>query len=73
MESYLLYIHIYILCRSLLMGCFAHSAIEYELFLNRSIWALDGALTGTTTLCQSGTEGNANDVCYILPKFLKAI
>ena len=33
-------------------------SIEYEWFLDRSIWLIDGILTGTTTPVQSGTERN---------------
>ena len=35
--------------------------IEYEWFLNRSFWPMDGALTGTTTLGQSGPGSNSNE------------
>ena len=44
-----------------------HSII-YEVFLsntnksaNRSIWPIDGTLTGTTTLGQSGSGSNGNE------------
>ena len=44
--------------RSLL---FAHGPIEYKSFLNRSIWTIDGALTGTDTLRQSVPGNNSNE------------
>ena len=41
--------------------------IEYELFLNRSIWYTDETLTGTNTPCQSGPGSNGNEgILYTL-------
>ena len=38
------------------LRCFLH--IEYEWFLNRSPWPIDGTLTSTTTPVQSGPGSN---------------
>ena len=35
--------------------------IEYILFLNRSIWPIDGTLICTTTQAQSGSGSNGNE------------
>ena len=35
--------------------------VNYEWFLNRSIWPIDGTLTGITTLGQSGPGSNGNE------------
>ena len=35
--------------------------IENDLFSNRSIWLIDGTLTGTTTRGQSGPESDNNE------------
>ena len=40
---------------------FAHGLIEYESFLNRSIRPIDGTLTGTNILGQSGPRSNGNE------------
>ena len=39
---------------------FEHHSIEYKWFLKRSIWSKDRTLTGTTTMCQSGSASNGN-------------
>ena len=46
--------------------------IEYEWFLNRSIWHIDETLTGTTTSGKSGPGNNVNEeeflnAFYVLP------
>ena len=41
--------------------CFAHSVIEYEWFLNRSIWPLDVPVSASTTLGQTGPGSNSNE------------
>ena len=53
-----------------LKSFFAHGPIEYELFLNRSIWLIDGNQKGTTTSDQSGPEGNGNEVVLNTPQIL---
>ena len=35
--------------------------IEYEYFLDRSIWPRDGTVKGTTSLVQSGPGNNVNE------------
>ena len=35
--------------------------IKYKRFSNRSIWSIEGILTGTTTLGQSGSGSNDNE------------
>ena len=42
----------------------------YEWFLSRSIWPIDGALTGTTTTTpnQRGHESNGNEVVLHTPE-----
>ena len=39
----------------------AHSPIEYEYLLNRSIWPRDETLIGATSLGHSGPGSNANE------------
>ena len=41
-----------------------HGPIEYEQFLNRSIWLMNRTLTGITTLGQSG-PGSNHDVVVL--------
>ena len=41
---------------------FAHGPFENVCSLSKSIWALDGTLTGTTTPGQSGPGSNVNKV-----------
>ena len=40
-----------------------------SIWLNGFIWPIDGALTGTTTPGQSGTESNGNKVILYIPQF----
>ena len=48
--------------RQIIYGCIASSIpIEYEQFSNRSIWLIDGTLTGTITPGQSGHGSNDNE------------
>ena len=37
-------------------------SIKYEQFSNKSIWPIDGTLTGTTTLSQSAPGSNDNEM-----------
>ena len=65
----------------LLKNLFTHGPIDYEKSLNKSIWPVDGTLTGTTTLGQiePGNEGvlrlldNINDDRKIIQKSLMMI
>ena len=41
--------------------------IKYGLYLKRFIWFIDGALTGTYTPVQSGTENNATEGVFHIP------
>ena len=53
-----------------LKNFFAEGPIEYEQFLKRSIKAIDGTLTGTTTPGQSRSGNNGNEgLLYILQIF----
>ena len=40
--------------------------IEYKPFLNRSIWPIDGTLTGTTTPDQSQPGSNDNEDWFMV-------
>ena len=40
---------------------FEHSPMEYEWFLDRSIWPIDGTLTSTTTLGQREPESKSDE------------
>ena len=40
-------------------------------WLNSSNWAIDGILTGTVTLGQSGPESNGNEVALHIPQTLR--
>ena len=48
---------------------FAHSPKKYEWFSNRSIWFIDGIITGSTTLCWSGPGSNGNEEVLNTPGF----
>ena len=47
---------------------FVYSPIEYEQFLNKSKWPMDGILTGTTTLDYSGPGSNGNEEVFHTPQ-----
>ena len=41
---------------------------KYSKWLNSSIWPIDGSLTGTTTLGQSGPGSNGNEGVLHIPQ-----
>ena len=47
------------MCSCFLRG-FIHDPIEYEWFLDSSIWLIDGTTTGISTSSQSGPWSNDN-------------
>ena len=51
---------------------FSHGLIEYEYFLNWSIWPIDGNLTDTTNLGQTGSESNGNEKELQTPQISKS-
>ena len=65
--AFIVYSYLHFLCSYLLKGfvCFFFSTpIKYEWFLNRSIWPIDGTLTGSITSSQNKSRSNGNEECY---------
>ena len=55
-----MYVYIF-LFSCFLRGFFSCGSIKYEQFSNKSIWSIDGTLTGTTSLGQNKPGSNSNE------------
>ena len=48
--------------------CTQLNGFKYSKWLNSFFWPIDGTLTGTTTLGQSGPESNSNQGVLYIPQ-----
>ena len=71
-ESHRLDIHFYSFCVALWVFC-AHGSIGHKWFLNKSIWAIHGILTGTITRDQSRPGSNGKEVVLYTQNWSLAI
>ena len=51
--------------------CIQFNGFKYSKWLNSSIWPIDGTVTGTTTLGQSGPGSNSNEGVFHIPQSSK--
>ena len=72
-ESFILISFYFILSYFIYFFFFAHGPIEYEQFLNRCIWPIDGTLTSTITPCQSGPGNNGSKEIFYTPQRHSAV
>ena len=70
-ESCKLHLQIQIFYVILHKNFFAYSPIEYESFLNKSIWLIHGTLTGTKTFVQNGRGSNDNESLLNIPHIFR--